>query len=502
MVAMDPKSTFIKRFGDLVALLRAEPGNDAAQELALSAAAAAVAHAPLRVEAGVEWTAIPPDMSLKARMLARQVESLTIAAGAAPEELQSLARALAHDVTPIPTSPNVEVSLVRLLAGPPESPDPPLGGGSPGGAPVRGADPPANRRGGLDRRSHDDRRRTTRARWFELERRRRGDRRSRGERRLFLVHDQETETARLLEAMARASAARAWEELLYGAHALVRLLPRVPQRERAGVALKVRRAVSPAAREGILDLAERDYVVREPAAEVLRWIGLDAAESILDRLRQGEALGVRVFYYEVVGRLPAAYPMVVAMLRGPAAHEIRHGAALLGRLGLPDAAQALGALLDHPDDLVRSAAVHALGELHGAPVVDSLRGALRHPSARTRMAAAEAVATWRDGTLALLLAAALEEERDRDAWQAMVAALGRIGSAEACAALATIAVTRRSILRRRGYSTGQRLAAVAALGLAATAEGHGTLRRLAGENEGVVSYAADRLLQAERLRVG
>ena len=42
-ISMDSKSTFIKRFGDLVALLRADPGNDAAQELALAAAAAAVA---------------------------------------------------------------------------------------------------------------------------------------------------------------------------------------------------------------------------------------------------------------------------------------------------------------------------------------------------------------------------------------------------------------------------------------------------------------------------
>ena len=58
-ISMDSKSTFIKRFGDLVALLRADPGNDAAQELALAAAAAAVADSPLRIEAGVEWHTIP-----------------------------------------------------------------------------------------------------------------------------------------------------------------------------------------------------------------------------------------------------------------------------------------------------------------------------------------------------------------------------------------------------------------------------------------------------------
>ena len=70
-------------------------------------------------------------------MLARQVESFSVAAGTPPEELQSFARALAHDVTPIPTLPNIEVERVRLLARPV---DPPGGGGgglAPGGsAPV------------------------------------------------------------------------------------------------------------------------------------------------------------------------------------------------------------------------------------------------------------------------------------------------------------------------------------------------------------------------------
>lgn len=115
-------STFIKRFGDLVALLRAEPSNDAAQDLALSAATTAVAESPLQVEAGVEWSAIPDNMPLKARMLARQVDCLRIAAGAEPDELLALARALAHDLTPIPTSAHVEVEHVRLLAPPPALP--------------------------------------------------------------------------------------------------------------------------------------------------------------------------------------------------------------------------------------------------------------------------------------------------------------------------------------------------------------------------------------------
>ena len=180
-IPMDPKSTFIKRFGDLVALLRADPGNDAAQELALSAAVAAVADGPLRIEAGVEWHAIPDDMPLKARMLARQVESFSVAAGTSPQELQSFARALAHDVTPIPRLPNIEVELVRLLARPPGPPDGGGGGIAPGGA-AGGlpAETGINRRLGPERRVGDDRRRSNRARWTGTERRRGGDRRVSG----------------------------------------------------------------------------------------------------------------------------------------------------------------------------------------------------------------------------------------------------------------------------------------------------------------------------------
>jgi hypothetical protein len=496
---MDSKSTFIKRFGDLVALLRVDPGNDAAQELALAAAVAAVAHESLHIEAGLEWTEIPPDMSLKARMLARQVESFTISAGADSQELQSLARALAHDITPIPVSPSVEVELVRLLAPPPQ----PDGGGPGGGAAPNGwQGETANRRRGVERRQQDDRRRSSRAHWSGIDHRQGGDRRVRGERRLFLVKDQRAEISRLLSALFQECEAHAWEDVLHTLYSLVRLAPRVPETDRRGYRIQVRRAVSHTAVEGLVELAEHDYVARDQAGEVLRWLGLDAMEVVLDRLRAGEALGVRVFFYEVVGRIPAAYPMVTPMLRSTQAHEVRHGATLLGRMGLPEAVQVLRPVLDHSDEMVRSAAVHALGELHNASVADALRYALHHPSAHTRVAAAEAIATWRGGALAVLLAGALESERDREAWQAMVSALGRIGSPEACTALATIAVTRRSILRRQGFTTGQRLAAVTALGLAGNANGHETLERLARENEGVVSYAADRILQAEGLRAG
>jgi hypothetical protein len=115
---LDLNSVFIKRFGDLVALLRVDPGNDAAQDLALSAAAYAVSTAAVEVEAASDVAGSPDGVGLRARMIARQVDRLRIAAGAEPHELQAVARALAHDLTPIPATPHVEVELMRLLAPP------------------------------------------------------------------------------------------------------------------------------------------------------------------------------------------------------------------------------------------------------------------------------------------------------------------------------------------------------------------------------------------------
>jgi HEAT repeat protein len=492
---VDPKSTFVKRFGDLIALLRVDPGNDAAQDLALAASAAVVESEPLEIEAGLEWSVIPDELTLKGRLLARQVDLIRIAAGAEAHELLALARALSHDVSPVVSSSNIEVEMVRLLSPPPPAPLSP----APGGFTAPAAEQP---RRGAERRTWTERRRPGRAQYLGIDRRRGTDRRVTGERRLYLVEGQQAEIARLHEALARSARSLAWEAVLATALALISLVPKVPADKRRGFGIQVRRAVPRRAVESLVDLAERDAGLRERAAEALRWIGLDAAEVILDRLVQGEALGVRAFYYDVLGGMPGVYPLITPLLASHHPHEIRHAAALLGRLGQPAAIGELIPLMAHPDESVRLAGVRAIGEIHEGPAAEPLRQALHHPDGRTRAAAAEAIAVWRGGALALLLVGALETERDRDAWYALITALGRLGTVESSAALAGVAMTRRSLLRRQGYSTGQRLAAVEALGLADSPPARAMLERLARDADGVVRYAAGRILQADRQRAG
>lgn len=488
---LDAKSTFVKRFGDLVALLRADPCNDAAQDLALAAAVAAVETAPLEVEAGTEPGAAPGIITLKGRLVARQVQWLRIAAGTQSDELLALARALSHDTVLVQSSPNIRVEFVQVPA-PPAEPAPT--------ARAEATDSFSPR--GTDRRSWNDRRGAAHGRHVGIERRQSVDRRMTGERRVELILEQQAESLRLHVVLGRSIRALAWDVVLTAALALVRLVPRVPIGERRSFGIQLRRAIPRRAVEALVDVGEREAEQRERVVEVLRWIGLDAAELVLDRLLQGDGLGVRGFYYDVLGGMPGAYPLVTPLLQSRLTLWIRHGATLLGRLGDPSGVDDLTPLLTHRDESVRASAVRAIGEIHEGSAADVLRQALHHPDPHTRVAAADAIGVWRGGVLAILLVASLETERDRDAWHELVTVLGRLATAESCSALATVALTRRSAARRQGYSTTQRLAAVEALGLTGAAPARTTLQRLARDAEGVVRYAADRILQAERQRAG
>jgi HEAT repeat protein len=87
------------------------------------------------------------------------------------------------------------------------------------------------------------------------------------------------------------------------------------------------------------------------------------------------------------------------------------------------------------------------------------------------------------------LVTALGVERDAVAWSAMVGALGLLASAEACAALAAVALARRRLMGG-GYSTGRRLEAVRALATVAAPCREPALERVAREGDESVRRAA------------
>lgn len=474
---MNPRATFVKRFGDLVALLRTDPGNDAAQELALTAATAAVEREAVVVESGFErGLSAGEDLTLEGRLRARRIDLVRISAGAGPEELLSLARALSHDRTAVSSTARVQVKQLPELPACDRLDQ----------AEADHFTPP---RVLEDRRRWRERRRWRAERWRGPDRRQDSDRRRTGERRARLARLHRAAAARLRERLARAVTASAWADALDTAHALLECVPLLPNAERRSFALGVRQALPRRALGGLIDVALRDPAERERAAAVLCWTGLEGADAMVDVVRASETVGSRRFLHDALSTMPEAFPCVVPLLNSPEAHEVRHAAAILGGMGRAEAIEPLKARLAHGDADVRAAVLRALAEFPARDVAEALRAGLAHPSAATRAAAAQAIAAGRPAALAMPLVAALETESDGAAWSAMVRALGALASTEACAGLLSVALARRRLLGG-GYATERRVEAVRALATVAAPCRTAALTRLVQEGDEPVRQAA------------
>ena len=477
---MDPRSAFIKRFGDLVAMLRVDPGNDAAQDLALTAAAAAVADHAVVVESGVEHGSGAEDLTLTGRLRARRVDLLRVGAGASPEELLRLARALSHDATPVPSTPRLRVEMAPVVV--------------PGELALARRDASGAARDESDRRCWRDRRRWRPDPWLQPERRRGGDRRVTGERRLRVLKHYEADIGRLQDRLTLAVAGANWREALDAAHNLFQYAARVPAAERRSFMIGARRFVSRPAFAAFIGLGLKEPTEQGRVADVLRWSGLDGADAMIDAIRASPAVGPRKFLHRALAAMPEAYPTVLPLLASDEPHEVSHAASILGQMGRPEAVGALKAQLGHDDPDVRRAVLAALSTFPPHDVAETLGAALGHPSAATRAAAADAIGRVGATALAMPLAAALGSERDTTAWRAMIRALGLLASPEACAALAAVALARRRLFGRTGYTTGRRLEAVRALATVPAPCRNPALQRLAGEADEPVRRAAQAAL--------
>ena len=456
----DKRSTeFSTALGRLIGAYRSAPsgGPDAASLLA--EAVRLVATAPLSVEAGIDRSGEYDTANLRSHLLRRQVEVLTVAAGAGAEALEALARALGGD-GPLPDDPAFGFEMVASLmpesasrVTPPSMPPPRAG---------------SVLMGPTDESVEDD------------------DIGSSG---------LGAEIAALTEAVASARARGAWTEALHAAQAMVRLATRAPDMDRRTVGIMARRALAQPVLQGIIDFAVRAPEEQPRAAEVLQWRGVEAAELMVDVIRRTESPVPHRFLLDALARMPAAVPLLLPLLRSDHWHEVRHAAEILGRLMQPDALAPLKALLAHPDERVRAAALDALSRYPGAAAVEAMRHGLAHPNRNTRLEAARAIGRRGGGALAMPLLAALELERDGPTWHAMLLALANIEAPEAAVALASVALKKRGLLSRGGFSPAQRLEVVAALAAAPTRAARTALARVAREGDRQVGAAARAALE-------
>lgn len=436
---------FTACFGQLVVLIRRRPGDTAAQKSALRSAMAVLPSGAVRMEAGIEYSDVPDDNSLKGRLLSRLVDSVAFAAEAPAGEVLALARALAADEGVIPSTPLVQVELISPASARPDLspttqiplPEPPP--------------PPVMRH------------------------------------RTMAGPVEESET--LSRAIREYAAAGRWMEAIHAAQALARLTPRFPEHEQRGHLIGLRRVFTRPLLEQFVAFAIRVTEEQPRVSEILAHSGPEGIELMIDQVKKSEVVGPRRFVHDLLATTPAALPMILPLLSSSRWHEARHGADLLGRLGRPEAIEPLRGLAHHPDERVRKSAIEALSHFDGHDVLEDLRRALADPAPVTRVSAAHALSHRNAPGLALPILVALESEKDPAAWDALVETVAQIDSAEAVGGLVVIALDKHALFRT-GRPWSQRVAVVKALRKAGTGSARRGLERLAALGDGPLRRAA------------
>lgn len=279
-----------------------------------------------------------------------------------------------------------------------------------------------------------------------------------------------------------------WMEAIHSGQALIQLIPRFPEHEQRGHIIALRRIFTRPLLEQFIAFAMRVTEEQGRVSEILRHSGTEGIEVMVDQVKQVEAVGPRRFVHDILATTPAALPMLLPLLSSPRWQDARHGAELLGRLGLPEAIESLRAATTHGDERVRKAAIEALGGFHTHTVIEPLRRALSDPAPLARASAAHALSRHSPG-LALPILVALESEKDPMAWEAIVVAIARIDSFEAVSGLVEIALDKRPLFQA-GRPRSQRLVVVEALRKAGTASARRGLERLAAEADAQLRRAA------------
>jgi hypothetical protein len=173
----------------------------------------------------------------------------------------------------------------------------------------------------------------------------------------------------------------------------------------------------------------------------------DAGVGILvhELLTTDDALSRRAYFDSIVAMDVGSAELFTA-LTDSRWFVVRNAAALLGEMGVEHADQSLIPLLHHADERIRIAAARALTRLRTVKALQALQSVIDDTNAEVRRLSAVAFgvagATVGGGIRppAARLSAALEHEFDEDVALEMLAALGKLGSADAVQRLLRIAL--------------------------------------------------------------
>lgn len=236
--------------------------------------------------------------------------------------------------------------------------------------------------------------------------------------------------ARVLEYIAVQSILRVHEVGSGGGRlAIERLLRRL--QHRSGLELLVRRLPVTTDRTSLLELLSR--------------AGETAVDILVKQLVDVDDTAARRAYFDCIVQLDIASPALFDLVRDPRWYVVRNAVALLGEMGVEHADVAILPLLQHDDDRIRIAAARSLVRLGTVKALQGLHAAIedRSPEVRRIAAVSYGLTPGTAGMVrppAVRLAMALEKEADEDVALEMLAALGKLGSADAIQRLLRIAL--------------------------------------------------------------
>lgn len=238
---------------------------------------------------------------------------------------------------------------------------------------------------------------------------------------------------------------------------------------------------------------------RTPLLELLARAGDVAVELLVVLLMEAEDPPSRRAYFDSIVALDLGGTRVVSLLQDPRWFVVRNAIALLGEMGVEPADEVLLPYMQHQDDRLRVAASRSLLRLGTPKAMQALHGAIddRLPEIRRLSATSYALAGGMGvRPPAVRLAAAFERETEEDVALEMLAALGRLGSADAVQRLMRIALPPQNSEIEAGATMRESFLRIAALEALVKARGGAAqvaIDQLLKDPDPQVAAAAQRL---------
>ncbi len=227
---------------------------------------------------------------------------------------------------------------------------------------------------------------------------------------------------------------------------------------------------------------------RDQAIAVLRQLGAEATEILMELVVETEQMNLRRGYFVALSRMTEGTDVVVHHLSHPVWYVVRNAAELCGEMEIDRAVPDLARLATHADERVRKAVAVALIKIGTSTTLEPLSRMIRDASATVRTVVLGNLDGDRHRPLAMPVATLLKGEESPEVMREALFALGRMGTPDALMALRNVAQTET---KRGGKKA--RLQAVEALALARS-PARPVLAALAEGKDREVAEAAARAL--------